>query len=167
MSALSEHIPDDLLPTGTNAYIAGGYAACPERALDIDLWVRVPTLEDLSLFRQQLLDHLVERRFAFTPLEDRREYKDDYGEFMGGVMKVAKVPYAPYPIHIMVTDLGPVDLCDTFDISTHMVAWDGERCFRNPDKWTALTEDPIAWKDTPTTTERLEKIRTRYADLRS
>lgn len=123
-------------------------------------------MDELPLFRQQLIDHLTESRFAFTLLEDRREYKDDYGEFVGGVMKVAKVPYAPYPIHIMVTDMAPEDLLNTFDISTHMAAFDGTNRITIP-KWSPLSDEPYAWKNTPTTLERLEKIRNRYADLRT
>lgn len=168
MANLHAHIPEGILPVGTNAYIAGGYAACPERADDIDVWVRCPTVDELDSFRQQLLSHLTEQHYAFDSLNDRREYKDDYGDYVGGVLKVARVQRpGERDIHIMVTNLQPIDLLDTFDISTHMVAFDGERCYRNPEKWSALTEDPIVWKMTPTTPDRLEKIRNRYADLRT
>lgn len=168
MPNLHAHIPEAMLPVGTNAYIAGGYAACPERADDIDVWVQCPTVDELSSFRQQLLTHLTEQHYTFESLDDRREYKDDYGEYLGGVLKVARISRpGALDVHIMVTNLKPIDLLDTFDISTHMIATDGERYYRNPEKWTALTEAPIAWKMTPTTTARMEKILYRYLDLRT
>lgn len=107
---LFPHIPEGLLPPGveSRAFIAGGYAACPARATDIDVWVTDAT-------------------------------------------------FVPILMH--------------FDVSTHQVAIIPSRYSEpqtiNGPEWTPLNEKPVQLRETSATPARMDKIRTRYADMRT
>jgi len=164
---LTPPLPSNLLPPGDECYIAGGYAACPERATDIDVWVKAPNVELLPSVRRRVLSWFSAQGFDFQAMEDSRNIHDEYGDVIGGVLKVAVITGAArLPIHVMVTDMRPRALLETFDISTHMVAWDGDETV-TISYTSALEEDPIIIKMTPTTPARFDKIRNRYADLRT
>lgn len=157
-------IPDNLLPAAYNdACIAGGFAACPSLATDMDVWVFVPKSATLEEAREAILQHLkAERFYAKEEAEERRERSTDEGgyEISGRVLKVAKVLVA-MDIHILVTDFELGGLLSSFDISTHQVALVPGGMIRGGD-WTPITEPPVKLKDTPTTDARMEKIAKRY-----
>jgi hypothetical protein len=165
-------LPVDLFPPDTYAFIAGGYAACPERATDIDVWVRSD--ENLEVVRAKLLVWLDEHRWAYAEEKQEEKFRADgfgYDKMDCRILKVAVVPYTK-PIHIMVTGAPPLVLLRNFDVSTHQIARvphpfcpDGDT-MRGPE-WTPLSEEPVQLKETSATPARLEKIRTRYADLRT
>ena len=167
-------IPRNLLPEGLVAFIAGGYAACPALAEDMDVWVstrlsRKPVLP-LPELRQLILDHLKQQGFMFAPQDDTRQTEaglEGY-EIEVNILKVAMVSgeslfESDYrlPIHILVTDANCSQVLEGFDISTHQVAltYDGPVVGRD---WTPLTEEPVVLKNSPKTPARLEKIRNRY-----
>src|SRR5947208_1473633 len=88
-----EVIPDDLLPEKYRefAFIAGGFAACPSLASDMDVWVLTPyparmhddniPFDDLRVHvwlqerRQELLEHL-KAKFSSWRLTEYTEYTD-------------------------------------------------------------------------------------------
>lgn len=176
MNLLSPHIPDNFLPETAmrNAFIAGGYAACPSRASDIDLWVT--DLENLEATRAAILAHLRMSGYDVTEETAQEGFRVDgygYDEMDLRILKVCYVQRpGALPIHVMVTDAAPLAVLLHFDVSTHQCAIvphpsvKGGDMMRGPE-WTALTEEPVQIKETSATSTRMEKIRTRYADMRT
>jgi hypothetical protein len=175
-------IPKGLLPAELmeRAFIAGGYAACPALATDMDLWVKVSDVgrtvdesrqetEAMQLGRTLILEHL-EREFF--PYEVQENTVTSNGDTIDGypvsVMKVAVVnsPHLSHPIHIMVCGGSIQELLETFDISTHQIALSFGGVIKGP-RWTPITERPVIIQSatgvsTQKTQERLEKIAARY-----
>lgn len=162
-------LPAGLLPDhlAKRAFIAGGYAACPDLAADIDVWVDAG--DRMTEVRQELLAHLADRRWAITPqdgTDSRRLDGEDYdGDLEVDIRKVCVIPWNP-PIHLMVTNRGLKAVLAAFDISTHQVGIDPWGVRQEGREFTPLTESPEVLRHTSTTAARLEKIRTRYAHLR-
>lgn len=169
---VAQCLPAGLLPRPYNktAFIAGGYAACPGLASDIDVWVQC---EDLHETRRLLLAHLSTMGFALfaegEPLES--SFTGDscgYEDITANIVKVARIETAAFkPVHLMVTDAPPLMLLLNFDISTHAIALTDDGVVRSPE-WTDLTQEPVVIKNqgTSKTEERLAKISARYAHLR-
>lgn len=171
---VQDHLPPNLLPRGMTraAFIAGGYAACPDLATDIDVWVQVDpaTLYDAPL---RIVKHLHDHGFipnvgiastAETFVGDSMGYED----ITANILKVAVVLRGNQkPIHIMVTDAPPLMLLLNFDISTHQIAFTDSGTIRGP-YWTPLDGPPVIIKNhtTSKTQERFQKISARYAHLR-
>lgn len=160
-------IPRNLLPDDyyDGACIAGGYAACPALASDMDVWVFVPSylLEDA---RALILEHLSHYGFSYTKEERERQRAEgtDPGGYdvSGFILKVARVSLGHETIHILVTSFpGVLELLSSFDVSTHQVALTDAGVIRGGD-WTPITEPPVKLKDSPTTDERMRKIARRY-----
>lgn len=107
-------IPDDLLPEKyrDQAFIAGGFAACPSLANDMDVWVMAPcpftnetgaddlrVLVHLHAVRKELLAHLHAHHphYAITEEITTRTVKDEdlderYGSSLDHItIKVAKI----------------------------------------------------------------------------
>lgn len=160
-------LPENLIPNefGMSGFIAGGYAACPELASDIDVWVTVPESDNLSIARERLLAHLTAQGYAFEPEEGAKSVSDPY-PFATVKVAIVQVP-GSLPVHLLVTGGSMEQVLNDFDISTHQCAITrrGERVYKG-DRFTPLTEEPRILKMTPTTPARLEKIRARYAHLR-
>lgn len=164
-------IPHNLLPEeyARNAFIAGGYAALPSAATDIDVWVSVQP-HDLADARTALLRHLHEQDSFFVEEQGDEQtiftISPDY-ELNVPIRKVAKVRYyrSELPYHILVVG-GDVDATlRSFDISTHQIALTPWGVVRG-ENWTSVTVPPLKLRDTPTTDERMEKIAARYAAMR-
>lgn len=161
-------LPPNLLPPGhltTNAFIAGGYAACPALATDIDVWITVPTY-DLDHARSEILRWLHEQdNLVFEELTDGRvdqvHSPDGYGTDLN-VRKVATVEhYRGTKYHLLVVD-GDVDaVLDSFDVSTHQVALTPFGVVTG-ENWTPTNVYPVQLRDTPTTAARMAKIAARY-----
>lgn len=156
--------PPGLIPTEIEyrAFIAGGWAACPALATDMDVWVMADTT-DVDAYRQMLLDHLrAERRYSFLEQEPGEE-TIKYEGVTCTIRKVAIVYAGGRPVHLMVTDGTLLAVLENFDISTHQIAitWNGE-VVPGPD-WTPITEPPRVLQNVNDKTQaRLEKICQRY-----
>ena len=174
-------IPPNLLPDGTEAFIAGGYAACPALAADIDVWVPV-AIGDKDRVRERILAHLRQRQAVLSFEEEdpdnsaRQRFQQDrtlansqlLSTFEGyhlviGLRRVAKVsiPGASLPYHLIVVEGSVDDVLSSFDITTHQVALT-EKGVVTGEQWTPLSERPRVIREKYTTPARLQKICTRY-----
>lgn len=140
-------IPENLLPIKyRQSYcVAGGWAACPALANDMDVWVyRVP-VADLMTARVEILAHLATVNKSIRPRSFYVESQDSptrivegFDSYLGldvSILKVAMVEpklgrrSAIKPIHLMVCSAPSVQqILQGFDVSTHAVAinWNGE-----------------------------------------
>lgn len=161
-------IPEGLLPSREQeAFIAGGWAACPSLASDMDVWVRVDPFErSIDKVREHLVDYL-KNLFLYEFEEQADERKSLTGVDEQGydieveMRKVGKVTYFAQPIHIMLTYASVDKLLQCFDVSTHQIAITDQGIVKG-EKWTPITVPPVKLKHTPTTDARMEKIAIRY-----
>lgn len=177
-----QHFLDDLLSgdLAERAVIAGGFAACPALASDIDVWV----LDCVS--PEETRDEIIKcwyvtgRMRVASPMMSKitlepdnhsliqgREHSAGYGatkEWQICRVGTVELLNSSKPFHILTTDCtSAFELVETFDISTHAVAFSPTTMHvTHGSKWTKLTEPPQKLRDTPTTAERLVKICGRY-----
>lgn len=180
-------LPHNLLPAPMQdrAFIAGGFAACPALASDIDVWV--PVYEDaagLDAARQRVLAHLAAQRFLFEEQDGDGSRREQFAReksisrdvfvvstFEGyhltlKIRRVATVSgIGNLPYHIILVNGDIDDVLSSFDISTHQCALT-VRGFVPGEHWTALHEKPYVITQKYTTDARLTKIAARYAHLR-
>lgn len=144
--------------------IAGGFAACPALADDVDVWVW--GRYDLAESRQTILDHLKARHLRHTveAVSTELEASQRYGNLVIKIEKVAVVSGGGKPIHIMVTDAPcPEALVSAFDISTHAVAFDNNFGIAAALEFTHPGELPRLMEHAnDRTPERLGKILARF-----
>lgn len=160
-------IPKGLLPEpyAANAFIAGGYAACPALAQDMDVWVLSPNPEQTRL---EILGYLKGSPYHRGVVEqsDVESAQSDLYEHECTILKVAEVHVRGFepPIHIVVADAKNVlEILDGFDVSTHQVAiTPAEGIVRGP-HWTPVNEPPVAFKANINTPKRMERITARFA----
>lgn len=153
------------------AFIAGGYAACPALAMDIDVWVPITNAEDgvkipalLLDARGEILDYLESEFFPYKEEDGKlRGQAGMSGVYPVGVRKVATIESAhlSHPVHIMVCAGSVLEILSGFDISTHQIALTMAGVVKG-DRWTSIYEVPRALKMTPTTPERLVNIAARF-----
>lgn len=154
------------------AYIAGGWAACPSLADDMDVWILATTeeandpdfkLEDL---RAEVLVRLNAVGSKLRPIEEDSEETGNYGGVEIKIRKVGYIKRAGFQtIHIMVTDAPIIEaVLANFDISTHQVAITPTGQVVLGASWTSITEPPqvIEGRENEHTPGRLEKITKRY-----
>jgi hypothetical protein len=164
-------IPKWLLPEKfqLSAFIAGGFAACPSLADDIDVWVMVSKSKVPSVVAE-LTAHLNTReleggygRFEAQPSADAKIRAHATGDYPVESMRVGKFTAYGYshPFHVIVTSGTAQEVLDKFDISTHMVAITSTGVVTG-DGWTPVTEPPIAFRNTALTPQRLQKIAKRF-----
>lgn len=155
-------IPENLLPKGVQWCIAGGYAACPALASDIDVWVlNVPT-HDLQVRRAEILLHLAKQRFNVKTETGDNTPGDGYEDKAIGILKVGRVtPPTGLAIQVMVTDADVARLLESFDVSTHAVAVGPGFVTTHP-QWTPPHVPPVAFSQHATTAERLARIAERF-----
>jgi hypothetical protein len=164
-------IPKGLLPPDLegSAFIAGGYAACPALATDIDLWVYVAG-ESLADARDRILLWLQTEMWPYETQEDNRPQLADSTidgySIISSKVAIVRSPHLSHPIHIMVCAGSIQELLETFDISTHQIALSFGGVIKGP-RWTPITERPVIIRSatgisTQKTQERLGKIATRY-----
>jgi hypothetical protein len=162
-----------------DAFIAGGYAACPELATDIDVWVPVPEENSLSDVRSELLAWLGLQRLEYRAAVERTidaNVELGYSLRVGGIVYLDNRTVAtvfgtmenryPRPYHLIVTNGDVDDVLEGFDISTHQIAYTSKGVVKGSG-WTPLHEQPVVLKDTPHTQNRLAKISQRYAHIRA
>lgn len=155
-------VPDEYV---ARTWIAGGFAACPELATDIDLWVLAGYERLLEQVRQELVDYLNE---GFAYEEEAGIDIEDYEGIAITILKVAVIPYHPLNVHLMVTDAPIIDaVLANFDISTHQVAISPDGQIVHGKHWTHLNVPPVVLIDTDRIPAPLEKIINRYAQFRS
>lgn len=169
-------IPKELLPPDLmgSAFIAGGYAACPALASDLDVWVYVPRGDDeadgekLDATRGRILVWLETEMWPYelqdsNHLPEGAEVKEGVYPFHSQKVAVVRSPHWSHPVHIIVTTATPAELLEGFDISTHQIAL----VFGNVIKgsgWTPITERPkrLSGAFNVSTEARLEKIAARF-----
>lgn len=181
-------LPLDLLPADLqpNAFIAGGFAACPALAADIDVWVSIngdAAMLDAECAR--VLAHLrdaagyvyVEQdgegsrreQFATHPSMARDQFVTSSFEGyhlslrirrVATVWKLGKLPY-----HIILVNGDVDEVLSSFDISTHQCALT-VRGFVTGEQWTPLNEPPLVITQKYTTDERIDRISARYKHFR-
>lgn len=159
----------DLVPEGWNYFIAGGYAACPSLASDIDVWAQPPSddysTRSFGFERRTLIQHL---RNIFGVSRFTEETSENPGEeyiFASHCIRILKVGklegVATLPIHVMITDGDVTDVLRGFDVSTHAVALTDFGVVKG-DGWTSVCEAPRRLLSNPKTESRIRKISERY-----
>jgi hypothetical protein len=154
--------------------IAGGFAACPVLANDIDVWVYGIDTDQLEDARNIILSYLNNggaNDYNHVP-EAGDESQVAYEHGMVHIKKVAVLKRGPLlkpnrrykPIHIMVTDAhNPGDIIDGFDIGTHAVAIDHDgRVWKHRHGWDAPHQRPSILRVNVHTQKRLDKITHRF-----
>ena len=175
-------LPRDLLPSQFQhkAFIAGGYAACPALANDIDVWIPVYPIEsrnpweELVLTRKQILIHLefarIHRGFNVEEQDGDETVRATLRSTFEGyclplpIRRAAavQIPGASLPYHLVLV-AGDIDeVLSSFDISTHQIALTEYGVVKG-EHWTPLWEPPVIIQHKFTTTARIEKIRARYS----
>lgn len=150
----------------SNAYVAGGFAADPIGAEDVDVWIL-----GVQGDRSELLNHMIqinrdfENGLVFKHGQES-DYNVDNGPFnvVGDVLGVEGI--GKRKVQILFSFAKNIqDLLKTFDITTHQIAVrlnDGETVVAPT--WTPPYEQPrVVLFDRPQVTlRRLEKIAPRY-----
>lgn len=167
-------IPKNLLPEGCYTFIAGGWAACPALADDMDVWVSLKqsaySIRKLGIekARTAILAHLQQQIFSYWTVEEQDDSRQTEAVVAGyeinvNIRKVAKVTSYEWhqPIHVIVTDASVYQVLEGFDISTHQIAITDNGIVLG-EEWTSVTEEPIVLHMSTQTPARLEKIRNRY-----
>ena len=157
-------IPTNLLPAGTRYCIAGGWAACPALAADMDLWVYGVPEGELQERRAALITHLAANNFDLMT-EACREIPQPQYQHCRTTLKVGVVTRkGDLPVHILVTSALTIrDILDGFDVSTHAVAIGGDSGFVVKGKgWTPPHVAPVALYTNEKTPERMMRIAARF-----
>jgi hypothetical protein len=160
--------------------VAGGYAACPALAKDIDVWVYGLHNDDLEVARAAILAHLEqtvaglntkapiwpEKRYQLENQVETRQFLAYEGldcriEKVGAVTPPERLHLLP--VHIMVTSApDPGSLLTGFDVSTHAVAIDHSgRVFKHTN-YTHPGEPPFALLHNVHTPDRMARIAARF-----
>ena len=183
-------IPRGLLPDGPDgayAFIAGGFAACPALAQDVDIWCSIDLTGSYDPFlavwqaRDRILDHVrmfcVEQQAQFVEHDGADTERGSWDSPRGRLTSTFEGYHMPLPIrrvgavtipghtlpyHIIVVGGDVDEVLSSFDISTHMIALTSWGVIRG-EQWTPIWEPPVVLTQKYTTPERLEKIRARYA----
>lgn len=184
-------IPEKLLPEKWQpfAFIAGGYAACPSLAGDMDVWVLAPcpfrnrhepekcAFDDLRVHvwlqqrREELLTHLRRNYTRWQVAEETENRSVEHDgvptpythDLAHMVLRVAKITSHSLPIHLLVVDAEfPKQVIDGFDISTHSVALVPDVGVVRGSNWTPITDVPEVLRTNEKTPDRMDKICTRY-----
>lgn len=162
--------------------IAGGAAACPALAADIDVWVYGIDTDELDGVRAVILSYLEQLIAGFNvnkPIWPEKRYRleslvecEEFVAYEHAHCRIEKVaivtspkrfPVRVKPVHIMVTDApDPGTILQGFDVSTHAVAIDYDGRIWKGNNWTHPGEKPIALLDNEKTPERMARIAARF-----
>lgn len=160
--------PKTLLPEDTRFCIAGGYAACPALAKDIDVWVYGVSEAELQERRAELISHLALNGYTLQT-EDCLDVPQPQYEHtrttlkVGVVTKGAGLPCGK-PVHVMVTSAETIrDILDGFDVSTHAVAIGSNGYVVKHPEWTPPHEMPaLMTSRNEKSIERMARIAARF-----
>ncbi len=149
---------------GTEWCVAGGFAANPVLADDIDVWVTGVDVEDHLVIARSLARDLA---LAYGP---RFEEQMDMGSYLGddfATLRVGKVnrkniEQGLKDVHIIITNAGVQEMVNSFDVSTHACAITAEGRIVKAPEWTMPTLAPTRMRTTSTTEERMVKICKRF-----
>lgn len=166
VEALKKRLPEDMWP---RAIVAGGYAADPDRAADIDLWVIGGDME-VDAMRIRKHNHMSWFSLAESPYE---QFSNEFAVVtkQGVEVKLGSHSTTFLPVQILVSSAKNFgDLLERFDISTHQVGISlepeiaGRHRLVKGSKFTETTVQPrvIAWTRPEQTIRRLEKVTSRY-----
>lgn len=163
-------IPEGIVPEGMKWCIAGGFAAAPALANDIDVWiydVEEIAPGDIEFVRNELAKQLRVKfgLYNFTPSDETRT-SSNYSQENVTILKVG-VLEDPMglrkPIHIMVTNANsPMGILDGFDISTHAVAILPDGTVLQHPHYTPPQQFPQTMRWNEKTPERLKRIAKRF-----
>lgn len=181
-------LPINLLPPpyDETAFIAGGYAACPGLAEDIDVWCPVDIINVDDPFERVwsernhiatwLHDHFstfVEHDGPDSPRQTRpRSWHADHTQlnttFEGYHLQipirragVVTLSGASLPYHIIAVGGDVDEVLSSFDITTHAIALTRKGVVKS-EHWTSVLDEPRVINQKFTTDARLAKIRARY-----
>lgn len=167
-------VPEGLIPSKYDWVIAGGYAACPSLASDIDVWVMVG--RGIVESTQKALQHRYQkeleldafgniRSFTIEDACDEEVAENDYSYPVPiENRRVGKVVTWSHdtPYHIIVTDGGVREILGAFDVSTHQIAIRPSGEIIKGPGWTSVAEEPYRLRSNVHTAARMAKIRNRY-----
>lgn len=167
VEALKRYLPEDMWP---RAIVAGGYAADPDCAADIDLWVIGGDME-VDAFRIRKHNHM--GTFSSLDSSPYEQFSNEFAVVTEQVveMKLGKFGSTYLPVQILVSsDKNFRDLLERFDISTHQVGISlepeiaGRHRLVKGSKFTETTVQPrvITWTRPEQTIRRLKKVTSRY-----
>ena len=174
-------------PYDETAFIAGGFAACPALAEDVDLWCPVDTTDANDPFvrvweeRDRVADSL---RAAFGAWFTEHDGNDTVRSkpplpphILHGKLRstfegyhlaipirrvgVLDIPGHSLPYHIIMVGADIDEVLSSFDISTHQVALTSRGVVRG-EHYTAPFEPPVVIQQKYTTDARIARIRQRY-----
>ena len=160
-------IPTNLLPENVKWCIAGGYAACPALAGDVDIWVMAegPIFDAYAQIVTHLQQTFDDERLVISPRPDMSHDRSVHELYVDDVtIEVAQLYTDGRNFHIMVTyNATPEAIIQRFDISTHQVAVTSTgRVVLGP-QWTPPHVMPTIIRHTgDRTAKRYEKICHRY-----
>lgn len=152
----------ELIPEGFEWFIAGGYAAVPALAEDIDVWIRAKSEIEARVIKEIVRKRLISRGLDWVreDSEERRTYHD----LPIVTMKIGKVflEGMVQPVQFIVTTATVGEVLENFDVSAHQVAiLSNGKVVKGP-HWTPPFEPPYALRQNEKTAERLERITKRY-----
>lgn len=164
--------------------VAGGFAACPAAAADVDVWLYGLRFtqdgdHDLTTRRADLLARIekalpewnvkapiwTEKRWRFNTEENSTQFPAYQGEILIEKVGVLYAPQARFlkPIHIMLTEAGsPGDVIYGFDVSTHAVAVNSDGRIFKSSGYTLPHQPPFMLQENTLTPERMERICQRF-----
>jgi hypothetical protein len=139
---------ENLLPKGFRelAVVAGGYAASPTKASDIDLWVLGIPRDQFDLVEKSIRDYLDKAGLNGCSGEVGPHIDCTYETFDDS-FRVAAIVDGPgeNPVQILITTHPTLEeLLAKFDLSVHQIGWS----LTNPDamvigpEWTPVSEEP-------------------------
>ena len=158
-------IPAGLLPEGVDWFIAGGYAACPALATDVDIWVMSP--DDAIAEHERLALHLrsvcPDESLLIDPAPNTDAGFHQQEEYLNSqTLKVAQLWKDGREFHILVTRQTLEEVLEGFDISTHQVALTSTGRVVTGKSWTPPHVRPVELISMPRTAARMAKICSRF-----
>lgn len=157
-------IPPCLIPKGLRWCVAGGYAACPALARDVDVWVYGIKGDVLESRRDEIAGHIRTTGYTFLVSDETRQ-APTYEHDTVTILKVGTVEEVT-PIHIMVTDaMTPMMILEGFDVSTHAVAIMPDGIVVTHPRWTAPHLPPREIRINEKTPDRMARIAARFGHV--
>lgn len=161
-------LPSNLVPTGYSWCVAGGWAACPPLATDMDVWIfDIPDEFELESVAKDLQEYYKGQaevdgeEFEAEDDANVREGSTEYGSWSRKVGQYTTV--SGRKIHFIVTTADtPSDIISSFDISTHQVAITSFGLVIKGDNYTPPGQQPAVLRWTETTYDRYRKICKRF-----
>lgn len=161
-AVVREQITNTELATPYDWCIAGGFAACPDKASDCDVWVLKGTDGSLTEARDSIIQTLI--AFDVSFVEEATNWDEVQESYTTGInlgsMKVARLADGR---HIVVTNAeSAAEILDHFDVSTHQVALTSDGELVRGSGFTPIDQPPVALLHNEKTDGRMEKVSRRY-----